>query len=126
MMTKFVNNLWDIYARAVSLITVLTLVIAFVIGGYSFVRLAFPAFTLGSNLHEKYQTNESYTAFGAFHKDTPEEKISRERTENYAKLLRMERRSALQRLVQVGLALCGIVVLNGILVMTSHRKGDRE
>lgn len=116
------KQLWDIYARAVSMISTLVIVVSFVIGGYDLAKLAFPAFTLNSALHEKYQTNESYTEFGKFNKDLPQEAITHERVENYKKLLRMERRNALQRIVKVLLAVFIVAVLNGILVATLRIK----
>lgn len=123
-LTKFCGTgLRGVYARAISMISVLTLVVAFVIGGYDLLKLAFPAFTLNSALHEKYQTNESYTEFGTFKKELTQETITHERTENYAKLLRMERLNALQRLVKVGLAIVVVAALNGILLVT-YRKND--
>lgn len=114
------GKIWEVYARAVSTITILTIVVTFVIGTYDIVRLAFPAFTLNSALHEKYQTNESYTDFGTFKKDIPEETITHERTANYDKLLRMERRDASQRLLKVALAMFIIVILNSVLLMTNR------
>lgn len=118
------SDLWDVYARAVSVVSVLVVVVACVMGGYDLLKLAFPAFTLNSALHEKYQTNESYTEFGTFKKDQPQEKITHERIENYNKLLRMERLNALQQLVKVGLAIVIVLTLNGILITTYRKKGE--
>lgn len=118
------RGLWEVYARAVSLISILALAVAFVVGGYDLVKLAIPAFTLNSALHEKYQTNESYTEFGTFKKELSPDAITHERTENYKKLLRMERRNALQRLVKVALAILIIAILNGVLIVTYRRRGD--
>ncbi len=112
------QSFWESYSRAISLISVLSLVIAFVIGSYDLLKLIRPEFTLSSNLQEKYKTNESYTGFGAFKKNLSEKEIARERTLNYEKLLRMERRNAQQRLVKVGFTLLIITILNGIFVLT--------
>ncbi len=119
------NKIWDVYAHAVSTISILALVVAFVIGAYDLVKLAFPAFTLNSALHEKYRTNESYTEFGTFKKELSEDKISRERTANYDKLVRMERRDALQRLVKVASAVIVIAILNGALVLIGRKRSER-
>lgn len=118
------RSLWNVYAHAVSLISILALVVAFVIGGYDLIKLAIPAFTLNSALHEKYQTNESYTEFGTFKKELSPDAITHERTENYEKLLRMERRNALQRLIKVALAILIITILNGMLIITYRQKGE--
>lgn len=119
------KGLWGIYANAVSMIGILTFVVAFIIGGYDLIRLAFPQFTLNSALYEKYQTNESYTEFGKFRNDVPEKDVTYERTANYQKLLRIERQNALQRLVKVGLAVVIVTILNGILIFTFHKKAGR-
>lgn len=111
------KGLWDVYAHAISMISILTLVVAFVIGGYDLLKLALPEFTLNSALHEKYQTNESYTEFGQFKKELSAEDVTYERTANYKKLLRMERQNALQRLVKVGLAVFICAIMNGILII---------
>lgn len=115
------KGLWQVYASAVATVSIAALVVAFVIGGYDLLKLSFPAFTLNSALHEKYQTNESYTEFGTFKKELSQEEITRERTANYDKLLRIERRNALQRLIKVGLALLAIAILNGIVVIAARR-----
>lgn len=95
---------------------------AFVVGSYDLVKLAFPAFTLNSALHEKYQSNESYTDFGTFKKELTAEAITQERTANYEKLLRIERRNALQQLVNVASLLVVIAILNGIVLMTGRKR----
>jgi hypothetical protein len=114
--------LWEIYARAISLVTIIVIVAAFVLGGRDLMKLAFPAFTLNASLHEKYQTNESYTEFGAFKKELSQAQIMRERTQNYQKLLRMERRGAIQDLTRVGLALLSVAMLNMILIRFSRHR----
>ena len=116
------QRLWESYARAVSLISVLGVVICFVVGGYDLLKLVAPEFTLNSALREKYKTNDSYTEFRSFKKDLPEERLTYERTENYQKLLRIERQNALQRLVKVVLALLIIVLINWIFILTSRRR----
>lgn len=119
------NKIWDVYAHAVSMITILTLVVAFVIGAYDLVKLAFPSFTLNSALHEKYRTNDLYTEFGMFKKELSQDEITRERTANYDKLIRMERRNAAQRLVKTALAVIVVAVLNGALVITGRRRFEQ-
>lgn len=115
------NKILDVYAHAVSIVSILTIVVAFVIGTYDIVKLAFPTFTLNSALYEKYQTNESYTDFGTFKKELSQDAITRERTANYDKLIRMERRDAAQRLVKVAAAIIVIAVLNSALVLVLRR-----
>lgn len=115
------NKILDVYAHAVSIISILTVVVAFVIGTYDLVKLAFPAFTLNSALHEKYLTNDSYTDFGTFKKGLSQDAITHERTANYDKLIRMERRDAAQRLVKVAAAIIVIAVLNSALVLVLRR-----
>lgn len=110
------QGILEFYARAVSTITILTVVVAFVLGGYDLFKLAFPSLTLNSALHEKYQNNESYTDFGTFKKELTQDSITRERTANYEKLLRMERRDAAQRLLKIGFALIAVVLLNMVLI----------
>jgi|GEM_PF-5710700 len=118
--SNYRQSLWDVYARSISLISVAALVAAFVMGGYSLVKIANPALTLASSLHEKYQTNESYTQFGTFKKDLSQEEIKRERMANYEQLLRMERRDAKQRLIQVGFSLIVIATLNAALLFSKR------
>lgn len=115
------RKIWDVYAHAVSIISILTLVIAFVIGAYDLVKLTFPSLTLNSALHEKYRTNESYTEFGTFKKGLSEDAITYERTANYDKLIRMERRNAAQRLVKVALAVIAVAILNSTLLIMGRR-----
>lgn len=122
----YANKIWDVYASAVSAISILTVVVVFVLGTYDFVKLIFPAFTLNSALHEKYQTNESYTDYGTFKKELSAETITRERTANYEKLIRMERRDAVQRLIKVASALIVIVILNGVLMMTGRKRFEEN
>ena len=117
------SRLWDIYARAVSLISIVTLTIAAVIGGFDVVRVISPSSTLNSALHEKYQTNDSYTEYGTFKKSLTVEQITNERTLNYEKLLRIERRNGKQRLAKVGLGLLAVVTMNGILIGLGVDKG---
>ena len=120
------NRLWDIYARAVSLISVLSITIAVVIGGFDVVRVISPSSTLNSALHEKYQTNESYTEYGTFKKSLTTEQVTNERTLNYEKLLRIERRNGRQRLAKVGLGLLAVVVMNGILISLGADKARQS
>lgn len=119
------QSLWEIYARAVSLVTIIVIVVAFVMGGRDLLKLTFPKFTLNASLHEKYKSNESYTDFGAFQKGLTQEQITRKRIANYEKLLRMESRSAIQNLTNVGLALVIVAILNGILLITYRFKKKR-
>ena len=114
------ESLWEIYARAVSLITIIVIVAAFVMGGRDFVKLAFPKFTLNASLHEKYKNNESFSDFGTFHKKHTQEQITHKRVANYDKLLRMERRGAVQNLIYVGMAMLAVALLNGILVFANR------
>ncbi len=120
------GRVWELYARAVSAVTVITLVVACVLGGFDVLKLAFPALTLNSALHEKYQTNDSYTDFGTFRKELSDRQITLERTANYEKLLRMERRDATQRLIKIGFALAAVGLLNGVLVVVSRRRQLEE
>ena len=120
------QSLWELYARAVSLVTIIVIVVAFVMGGRDLLKLAFPKFTLNASLHEKYKSNESYTNFGAFKKGLTHEQITRERIANYEKLLSMERRGAKQNLANVGLALVIVAILNGVLLITYRFKKKRE
>lgn len=110
------KHLWDIYARAISLVSVLGVTIVLVIGCYDLGRIFSPSLTLNSALHEKYKNNDSYTEYGTFKKSLTEEQITLERNQNYEKLLRIERRNGQQRLTKVGLGLLVIIVLNSFLV----------
>jgi hypothetical protein len=110
------DRLWDIYARAVSLVSVVSITIAVVIGGVDVVRVISPSLTLNSALHEKYKSNDSYTEYGTFKKTLTPEQITHERTLNYEKLLRIERRNGKQRLAKVGLGILAVVAMNGILI----------
>ena len=114
--------MWDIYARAITLISIIVIVIAFVMGCRDLLKLTFPEFTLNASLHEKYRTNESYTDFGAFKKGLTEEQITRERIANYEKLIRMEQRGAKQNLTNVGFAVLIIAILNTVLVITYRQR----
>lgn len=125
MAAMYKGRIWELYARAVSMISIVTLVVAFVLGSYDLVKLAFPAFTLNSALHEKYRSNESYTEFGTFKKELSERAITLERTANYEKLLRMEQRDAAQRLVKIAFALAAVGVLNGVLVLVGRKRGEQ-
>lgn len=116
------DRISDVYTNAVAMISILTLVVAFVIGSYDLVKLVFPAFTLNSALHEKYRSNESYTDFGTFKKELSQDAITHERTANYDKLIRMERRDAVQRLVKVVSAVVIIAILNGALLIIGRKK----
>ncbi len=120
------NRLWDIYARAVSLTSVVSITIAVVIGGFDVVRVISPSSTLNSALHEKYQTNESYTEYGTFKKSLTTEQVTNERTLNYEKLLRIERRNGRQRLAKVGLGLLAVVAMNGILISLGADKARQS
>jgi len=120
------NRLWDIYARAVSLTSVVSVTIAVVIGGFDVVRVISPSSTLNSALHEKYQTNESYTEYGTFKKSLTTEQVTNERTLNYEKLLRIERRNGRQRLAKVGLGLFAVVAMNGILISLGADKARQS
>lgn len=125
LINAYKKKIWDFYAGAVSAITILTLVVAFVIGAYDMVKLGFPSFTLNSALLEKYRTNESYTEFGTFKKGLSQDEITYERTANFDKLIRMERRNALQRLVKVAFALIAVAILNVILAITGRRRFEQ-
>nr|MEE4269220.1 hypothetical protein [Candidatus Krumholzibacteria bacterium] len=116
------NRLWDIYARAVSLVSVVSITIAVVVGGFDVVRIISPSTTLNSALHEKYQSNDSYTEYGTFKKTLTPEQITHERTLNYEKLLRIERRNGRQRLAKVGLGILAVVAMNGILISLGSGK----
>ncbi len=117
MTNSYKNRIWELYARAISTVSVLAVVAAFVIGGYDIIKLALPSITLNSALHEKYRTNESFTDYGTFKKDLSEEAITIQRSGNYQKLLKMERRDAWQRLIKVALALIALAALNAGLAM---------
>lgn len=112
------QSLWQVYARAIAIVSILGLLMAGIIGGYDLLELSFPAWTLNSALHEKYQSNESFTKFGAFHKGLSDAELTRQRQENYEGLLRTERRNATQSLAKVGLGLLVMGVLNLILKWT--------
>lgn len=116
------GRIWDLYARAVSAVTIIVLVVACVLGGFDLLKFAFPGFTLNSSMHEKYQSNDAYTDFGTFRKELSDRQITLERTANYEKLLRMEQRDAAQRLVKIAFALAAVAVLNVILVFTGRRR----
>jgi hypothetical protein len=119
---QYRRRLWYIYARAVSMVSVLGVTIALMIGGYDVVKIISPSSTLNSALHEKYQNNDSYTEYGTFKKSLTDPQITRERTLNYAKLLRIERRNGQQRLIKVGLGLFVLLAMNGVLVRTGKGK----
>ena len=116
------KHLWEIYARAISLVSVLGVTIVLVVGCYDFGRIFSPALTLNSALHEKYQSNESYTEYGTFKKSLTEEQITLERNQNYEKLLRIERRNGQQRLSKVGMVLLVIIIMNSFLVIIGNRR----
>ena len=120
------ESIWELYARAVSLVTVIVIVVAFVMGGRDLFKLTFPEYTLNASLHEKYKSNESYTNFGVLKKGLTHEQITLERIANYEKLLRMERRGAKQNMVKIGLALVIVAILNGVLLITYRVKKNRE
>lgn len=120
------NKIWDVYANAVSAISILTLVVAFILGAYDVVKLVFPSFTLNSALHEKYKSNDSYTEFGTFKKELSEDAISHERIANYDKLIRMERRDAAQRLVKIAFAVVAIALLNVILAIVGRKRFEKN
>ncbi|MBI4124390.1 MAG: hypothetical protein HY609_06285 [Deltaproteobacteria bacterium] len=124
MTRAYPQNLRTSYSLAVSFVSIFVVVISFVIGGYDLLKMIRPEFTLSSALREKYKTNESYTEFGTFKKNFPEERITYERLANYEKLLRMERQNARQRLVKVGFALLIVVIINGVFVFSSPRKRE--
>jgi len=104
------------------MVSILGVTIAFVIGGYDVVKIISPSTTLNSALHEKYQNNDSYTEYGTFKKSLTEQQITQERTLNYEKLLRIERRNGQQRLLKVGLGLLVLLAMNALLVHAGGRK----
>ncbi len=112
------ETLWRIYARSVSFVSVLGFVIIVVLGGYDLLELASPKFTMASGLYEKYQTNETFTKFGALKQGLSDDEVTRERISNYEQLLRMERQDAKQSLVKIGLACLALLILNGFLFTT--------
>ena len=114
------------YARSISLVSVLILVAAFIIGAYDGMRLVYPAFTLNPAQHEKYGSNEAYTEHGSFRKELSDDEITRERVEGYEKLLRIERKSAIQQLAKVAFALAAIALLNAALIVAGRRRQKRE
>jgi len=120
-MFQYKNPLLEIYTRAVAIVTVLTIVVAFVMGVCDLIEWTKPNWTLSSGLHEKYQNNESFTQFGAFYKGSSQEEITKQRVANYEKLLRMEQRNAKLSLIKVFLALVIVGVLN-VTVILIHKK----
>ena len=118
------ESLWQVYARAISLVSIFGLLIAAVIGGYDIVELTFPKFTLSSNTAERYRSNESYTRYGAVKKNLTPAQITHERTAGYEELIRAERGRAQQSLVRVSIGLLLLGILNGLLVLTHRRKAS--
>ena len=121
---EYGKRLWAIYAHAVSIVSVLAVTVAVMFGGYDLVRIASPATTLNSALHEKYRSNETNTGYGTFKTSLTEDRITRERTLNYEKLLRMERRSGRQRLIKAGLVLGVLGILNVLVLSAGRRRYD--
>ncbi len=119
------KSLWEIYARAVAFVSIFGLVVAGVIGGYDLVERIFPTWTLNAAMQIKYESNDAYTKFGAFHKDLSESEITRQRTSHYEDLLRMERKNAGQSLVRVAWGLLVILLLNLMLIGIDRRRIKR-
>ncbi len=115
-------SLWEIYARAISLVSIVGIVAVVVIGGYDLVEIAAPQVTMNAKTYEKYQSDEAYTKFGAMKKNLSAAQVTQERKAFYAQALNIERKQALQSLTRVGLGLLAIALLNLLLVINYRRR----
>lgn len=97
----------EIYALSVCFASVVCLIISFGIAGYSIIEIFKPELTMTPYEYDRYQTNDNYWEYKRPHRDNEEketrpseEKLSKQRLDEYAIELKSEERGGLQTLIQ--------------------------
>lgn len=109
------RSLIGIYALAVCFCSLMCLMIALGIGGYSLVRIAAPGFTLEANPGS--YTDEQFLQWYPQKKDLPAADLAKAKEEMAAAAAQYERRAALRMLVWVLI----IAVIDGVVYVLHWR-----